>query len=167
METLSANQRPVCEVTDQSQIAAITIVMRHEASHSSQYDPCFASLGCVKTVRISWVKTSCVWAIPRSHHCEGGPSPGQCHNPSHDSSNGQYSEWDSCKCSGNLASIQIYDSRHIDWRVKPKTLMTLMRALIMMNVGECFYKWLSAKCDLMSMQAGRKIPRTRRHDIGG
>ena len=38
-------------------------------------------------------------------------------------------------------------------------------SLIMMNVGECFYKWLSAKCDLMSMQAGRKIP--RRHDIGG
>ena len=80
METLSANQRPVCEVTDQSQIAAITIVMRHEASHSSQYDPCFASLGCVKTVRISWVKTSCVWAIPRSRHCEGGLGPGQCHN---------------------------------------------------------------------------------------
>ena len=78
----------------------------------------------VKTVRISWVKTSCVWAIPWSHQGEGGLGPGQCHNPSHDLSNGQYSEWDSCKCSGNLASIQIYDSRHIDLRV-----MTLIRAL--------------------------------------
>lgn len=172
MGTLSANQRPVCEVTDQSQIPAITIVMRHEASHSSQYDPCFASLGSVKTVRISWVETSC--ARP-------GPDPGviimrvvlvlvsAAILTIHDLSNGQYSEWDPCKCSGNLASIQIYydhDSQHIDWCVKPKTLMTLMQSsLVMINVGECFYKWLSAKCDLMSMQAGRKIP--RRHDIGG
>lgn len=94
MGTISANQRPVCEVTDQSEARAIMIVMRHDPSHSSQYDPCFASPGSVTRGKNSRDFVS------RDIVCEARPDPGDIRvrvvlvpgQTIHDCYNGQYSE---------------------------------------------------------------------------
>ena len=55
---------------NQSEDRAIMIVMRHDPSHSSQYDPCFASPGSVTRGKNSRDFVS------RDIVCEAWPDPG-------------------------------------------------------------------------------------------
>ena len=60
-------------------------------------------------------------------------------------------------CSGNFASIHIkYHSLQCpdDYHASHWSSLACRDD----KCWKCFYKWLSAKCDLMYMQAGRKIP---------